>query len=157
MPGARAWTAMVSAVTVPSVLKDPQGSIRILDGNKSRENESSGQWLEGGRWTHTWRRLWCIQEAVLRGFTAKEQGFQSEFSSSPCPQVERNPRTTRGTSSRGPTTLLNMTSPDPQSTLRPLYFPQEAGGWAAGPKSFVSCEHPGGVDSHGNGTLFLRA
>lgn len=63
-----------------------------------------------------------------------------------------------GTPSRGPTTLLNMTSPDPQSTLRPLYSPctppPEAGGWAADPKSFIACKLPGGMDSHRN-TLHL--
>lgn len=47
--------------------------------------------------------------------------------------------------------------PDPQSTFRPLYPPPPtgaAGGWAADPKSFIACELPGGMDSHGH-TLHL--
>lgn len=80
--------------------------------------------------------------------TAEEQeGCQSEFPSSPCPQVERNPRTTLGTPE-----FLSMTSPDPQSTLRPLYSPAPGeaggGGGAADPKGFIACELPGGMDSH---------
>lgn len=79
--------------------------------------------------THTWRCLWCTQEAILGRLTAEEQeDCQAEFPSSPCPQVERNPRTTLGTPFRASTTFLNMTSPDPQSTLRPLYSPLRSWG-----------------------------
>lgn len=79
--------------------------------------------------THTWGCLWCTQEAILGRLTAEEQeDCQAEFPSSPCPQVERNPRTTLGTPFRASTTFLNMTSPDPQSTLRPLYSPLRSWG-----------------------------
>lgn len=52
MPGSGAITVMVSTFTVSSVLKDPQCRICSLDGNKSGENESSGQWLERAADTH---------------------------------------------------------------------------------------------------------